>query len=387
MPKRLQTSLTQRLTVAARDFLADKPALRVFVRDVRTWLWSRRSRRIAREDRGSFSPRVTAIVPNFNHARYLPKRLDSILQQTYGAVEILILDDASTDDSANVIRRYRDAHPDRIRVRLSEANSGNPFRQWQKGIAEATGDLIWICESDDFADTEFLDRLVSAFLDESVMIAFGCIQFADEGGRPYPGLDQYRERAQPGIWSAKNVRPAKAWFDTAFGVSNVIANVGGCLIRNQPIEPEIWETAATYRVLGDWYLYAMLSRGGQIAYVPSAVSWFRQHRGNTSVSAFGSAQYYREHERLVRLVRQRWGIPDATVARFEANLAAQFDYAKAAEDLGALSGYFDLGSVLAEDRRARHVLIVFLGFFLGGGELFPIHLANELVKKGLMVSV
>ncbi len=240
---------------------------------------------------GSFRPLVTIVVPNFNHARYLPRRLDSIINQTYANLEILILDDASTDDSLDVIRRYSNAHPGRFRLLLNDENAGNPFHQWRKGISEAAGKLIWICESDDFADPTFLARLVPMFADESVMIAFGRIQFADKNGDPYPGLDRYRERAQAGIWSKTNVRPAKAWFDGAFGVSNVIPNVGGCLLRNQPIEPGIWDSACDYRVLGDWYLYVMLSRGGRIAYVPDAVSWFRQHDTNTSVSAFASEAY------------------------------------------------------------------------------------------------
>ncbi len=381
----------RRIIVSGRRFVADKPVLRAAVRAIwrkaRARGWGMPRSRVEQIQRGFSGPLVTIIVPNFNHARFLPQRLDSIFGQTYTNFEVLILDDASTDGSADVIRRYHAAYPDRVRVLSNDFNAGNPFRQWKNGIAEASGKLIWICESDDFADAAFLDYLVPMFADESVMIAFGRIQFADTMGNPYPGLDQYRERAMAGIWSRTNVKAAKAWFDTAFGVSNIIPNVGGCLIRSQSIEPDIWETACTYRVLGDWYLYAMLSRGGRIAYVPGAVSWFRQHDTNTSVSAFTSAGYYQEHERLIRLLRERWGVPEATVLRFRENLANQFEYVHAPEKLGALAEYFDTQKILDTRRTTHHILIVFLGFFLGGGELFPIHLANQLVKKGLLISV
>ncbi len=75
------------------------------------------------------------------------------------------------------------------------------------------------------------------------------------------------------------------------------------------------------------------------------------------------------------------------MGRFRQTLATQFDYAKAAEKLGSLDDCFDYHRILATRRNTRHVLIVFLGFFLGGGELFPIYLANQLVRKGFIVSV
>ena len=120
-----------------------------------------------------YSPLVSVIVPNFNHARFLSQRIDSILGQSYKNIELLLLDDASTDDSMTVIEHYHATHPSLVRVLRNEFNSGNVFRQWRKGIAAANGDLIWICESDDFAEPDFLERLVPIFLDESVMLAFG----------------------------------------------------------------------------------------------------------------------------------------------------------------------------------------------------------------------
>ncbi|MDQ1080203.1 glycosyltransferase [Pseudoroseomonas cervicalis] len=343
----------------------------------------RARRRFSRD----YQPLVSVIVPNYNHARFLPQRIDSILGQRYRNIEVILLDDASTDDSAAVIRRYAEAHPGRIRAVLNEANSGNVFRQWRRGVAEAKGELIWICESDDFADPRFLERLVPVFTDESVLLGFGRIQFADAEGRPYDGLDAYRERAEPGLCGRPVSRPAKAWFDGGFGVSNLIANVGGCLIRNQPVEEAVWQEAATYRILGDWFLYATLSRGGRIAYEPQAVSYFRQHGQNTSAGSFTTEGYYREHARLLLALRRRFGIPEATVERFHTQLEAQFGHAGAAAALGSLSAVFDSNAALAAPRETRHVLMVTLGFYLGGGEMVPIHLANALVQQGHVVSM
>ena len=334
-----------------------------------------------------YAPKVSAIVPNYNHARFLEQRIDSILAQTYENVEILILDDFSTDDSRSVIERYREEHPDRIRVLYSEANSGNVFRQWRKGIENSTGELVWVCESDDFCEQDFLEVLVKNFRDRSVNIAFGRIQFSKEDGSLRQGLDQYRENAEPGIWDAPLTRPARRWFAGGFGVNNVIANVGGCIFRRQLLPEAVWDEAAGYSILGDWFLYCHLAGGGQIAYEPSAVAYFRLHDSNTSVASYTKLGYYEEHERLMLLLRRRWGVPDETVEAFHHKVVFQYDRHGLAEKLGPLESYCDKRKLLAEQRAYLHVLIAFMGFHPGGGEIFPIHLANTLRAQGHLVSM
>ena len=55
-------------------------------------------------------PRVTVVTPNYNHARYLPERIDSILAQTFQDFELIILDNASTDNSREIIESYCERH-------------------------------------------------------------------------------------------------------------------------------------------------------------------------------------------------------------------------------------------------------------------------------------
>ena len=56
----------------------------------------------------SSSPKISIIVPNYNYAHFLDKRIESILKQTYTDYEIILLDDASTDDSVKVLEKYKD---------------------------------------------------------------------------------------------------------------------------------------------------------------------------------------------------------------------------------------------------------------------------------------
>src|SRR5438874_4285236 len=103
-------------------------------------------------------PTVSVIVPNYNHAPYLLRRIDSILAQTYRDFELILLDDCSTDDSREILTSYRD-NP-RVRIEFNAKNSGSVFKQWNKGVQLARGRYIWIAESDDYADPRSLARIV-----------------------------------------------------------------------------------------------------------------------------------------------------------------------------------------------------------------------------------
>jgi glycosyltransferase involved in cell wall biosynthesis len=103
--------------------------------------------------------KVSVIIPNYNHADYLPARIDSVLQQTHQNLEVILMDDCSSDNSREIITRYA-AQDARIRVVLNEQNSGSTFKQWNKGIALARGEYIWIAESDDVADSTFLEKFM-----------------------------------------------------------------------------------------------------------------------------------------------------------------------------------------------------------------------------------
>ncbi len=334
-----------------------------------------------------YAPKVSVIVPNYNHGRYLTKRLDSILDQTYPDIHITVLDDCSSDNSRDVIDDYVRRYPDRISKVYNEVNSGGVFSQWRKGVEGADGELVWICESDDFCEPDFVDKLVPHFADDSVQIAFGRILETDIEGVPNLWLDNYREEAEFGIWAEPLVRPAADWFAHAFGVNNVIANVGGCLFRRSPVPASIWQEAATYRVVGDWYLYLQIASGGQIAWEPAAVSYFRRHGANTSSSSFNGTGFYGELERVMIEMRKTWNIPDSTVIRFFGKIVEQYNHFKVEEVHGPLESHCSLDKLLTVDRQRGHVLISMLGFIPGGGENFPIQLANGLVEAGWLVSM
>ena len=329
---------------------------------------------------------VSAIVPNFNHARFLEERIASIEGQTYPHLEIVILDDASTDDSREVIERLAAGCSRPVRTAFNAANAGNVFAQWEKGVGLARGDLVWICESDDFCEPDFAEKLVRHFRDESVTMAFGRIEFAAADGAPMGGMDGLRASAEPLDWSAMVKRPAAAWFAAAFGVRNVMANVGGTMFRRQSLPAAVWERAKTFKIAGDWYLYSRIAGGGQIVYEPQAVAYFRQHGSNTSASNFTKPYYWGEYGRIMPALCEMWDIPAATRRRFLDIVRAEFAHF-GMDETHVFEELVPVEAIMAAPRAMRHLQIGFLGFHSGGGEVFAIRLAALMAERGLTVSL
>jgi glycosyltransferase involved in cell wall biosynthesis len=71
-------------------------------------------------------PKVSIVIPNYNHATYLGRRVESVLRQTFQDFEVILLDDCSTDDSRSLLSEY--ACDPRVRMEFNEKNSGSPFK-------------------------------------------------------------------------------------------------------------------------------------------------------------------------------------------------------------------------------------------------------------------
>ena len=159
------------------------------------------------------------------------------------------------------------------------------------------------------------------------------------------------------------------------------------MFRRQEFDAKVWREAERYSVCGDWYLYMQIANSGRIAYDPQAVSYFRQHGSNTSVRSFRRLAYYTDHYRVAQELRRLYGLSDDGLWRFYQRVREHFFRHFPNEDAPRLHRVFPLQKLLEERRRVRHIAIGILGFSTGGAEIFPIHLANELARRGHHVSL
>lgn len=101
-------------------------------------------------------PRLTVVVPNYNHARFLPRCLDALLGQSVRPFEILVIDDASTDESPEVLDRYARAHPI-VRVERNEQNRGVVYGL-NRGLELARGEYVCFPAADDEVQPGFVEK-------------------------------------------------------------------------------------------------------------------------------------------------------------------------------------------------------------------------------------
>jgi glycosyltransferase involved in cell wall biosynthesis len=130
----------------------------------------------------SSSPLVSIITPTYNHEKFIRSCIESVLRQTYQNWEQIIIDDGSTDATAQIVREYCD---DRIRYYYQE-NAGIEAlaHTYNRALSLARGELVAILEGDDFWPGDKLSRMVPAFEDSSVVLAYGEMREADIDGEP-----------------------------------------------------------------------------------------------------------------------------------------------------------------------------------------------------------
>lgn len=248
-------------------------------------------------------PRVSVVVPNYNYARYLRERLESIERQTVPPYELIVLDDASTDDSVEVIREYLASCSIPTRLVVNDSNSGSVFRQWQRGVEMARGDFVWIAEADDLADPEFLQETLPAFSDPRVVISYTQSRQMDSEGEilcehylDYVS-DIDRER-----WTRPYVADGREEIATAMHIKNTIPNVSAALFRRDALFRVLaasGDRIASYRNAGDWVCYIGLLETGAIAFSPQSLNSHRRHQSSVTVGNFN----IRQLKEIVRVQR------------------------------------------------------------------------------------
>lgn len=130
--------------------------------------------------------RVTVLVAAYNAARYLEECLDSLVNQTLQDIQIVCIDDASTDSTPDILKRYAESDSRIVLLRM-ERNSGQAVAR-NRGIEVADGDYITMLDADDIMSADALEKAVSV-LDsdpDTGSVLLNLILFDDKGKTPYP---------------------------------------------------------------------------------------------------------------------------------------------------------------------------------------------------------
>lgn len=220
-------------------------------------------------------PTVSVIVPNYNHARFLRKRIDSVLQQTFQDFELILLDDCSTDDSRSILSSY--TGDPRVKIEFNDANSGNPFKQWNKGVRLARGEYVWIAESDDYAADHLLERL-TAVLDAEPEVAYAyCRSWSVTDDDRLDGFaGAHLNDVDPQRWTEDYCADGHEECRNYFVRATTVPNASAVVFRKAVYE-RVGGADESLRLCGDWKLWAAMALTGKVAYLAEPLNYFRSH--------------------------------------------------------------------------------------------------------------
>lgn len=121
--------------------------------------------------------KISVIVAVYNTEKYLERCLNSLLNQTYQNLEIIVVEDGSTDNSKEVLKKY--SHNDKVKLIYNKKNSGLSYSR-NVGLENATGSYIGYIDSDDYVDLDYYEKLMQSIKDSKAEIAICDIKVVDE---------------------------------------------------------------------------------------------------------------------------------------------------------------------------------------------------------------
>lgn len=239
-------------------------------------------------------PLVSVVVPNYNHAPYLKRRFDSIIRQSWKELELIILDDCSTDHSREIIEQYRDSGPV-SHIIYNEQNSGSTFKQWAKGIELSRGEYIWIAESDDFCEPAFLEELVPLMQQNAQLALAFCQSVYVTGGDK---IIYKTEAAQ----LAATIKGHEFLSTRMLGV-NPIGNASMVVFRKSMAPATVDYQSMKY--CGDWLFWVHLCMAGDVYESGKYLNYYLRHDNNVATGATRKGYDFLEGNKVYHYIRSK----------------------------------------------------------------------------------
>jgi glycosyltransferase involved in cell wall biosynthesis len=279
---------------------------------------------------------VSVVIPTFNRRRFIGSAIDSALAQTYAPIEIVVVDDGSTDGTAELIRE-RYAGDRRVQYHW-QINQGQAIAR-NAAIREARGEVVAFLDSDDLWNPDKLEKQMPLMIRApAVQIVHGGCSLVDESGR----------------WVKDHV-PAR---ETGVNVGHILGalvylNRISCLtavVRKEAIErvggfnPGARLAACAL----DWDLWLRIACHGSVDYIPETLAKYRVHPGNSEVPVPPST-YHRMLHTVLNHSRQedRECVLRSGERRFRYMIAEAFHHRRVLQGVAAyLWGTWSLGGRL-----------------------------------------
>lgn len=230
----------------------------------------------------SLFPLVSILIPVYNRSDLISETIKSALNQTYPNIEVIIVDNASTDATWDVIQSFA-SKDSRVNAFKNDQNIG-PVKNWRRCIDEATGLFGKILWSDDIIDPDFITKTISLLCDDTAFVCTGTKIFENsitESKDVYPifgtgtiSSDYYIRKALEG--GAVPVSPGCALFRLSDMEENLLTY----------IDNKINSDFSMHAIGNDLMLFLLTAKEyKKVAFLSEPLSFFREHPGSISVAS------------------------------------------------------------------------------------------------------
>jgi glycosyltransferase involved in cell wall biosynthesis len=286
-------------------------------------------------------PRVSVCVPSYNHSRFLPQALESILRQTFSDLEIIIVDDGSTDNSLEIAKSYASNHPSKIKLHThpNHENLGISATV-NAAFKEVRGEYWMGLPSDDLLHPQKIARQVE-FLDQHQEIGwvYSYANFVDNEGQLTDGLF--------GNDVSKDPDPVETLIQ-----GNQIPGMTALMRRSVSAQVGLHNPSLLY---SDWHYWVRMAAASKVGFIPEPLVYYRLHDTNTSIGVrteVNIGRFIEVTETFRKDVNEgRMKVKDRTRALIELQMAYYFKCLdQEAASRSSLSDAFAVDSKLLDDR-------------------------------------
>ena len=205
-------------------------------------------------------PLVSVVITTYNGEKFLAEQLDSVLQQSYPNLEIIIVDDGSKDKTPEILRDYASKHPN-LQVYFNDKNLGY-IKNFEKGCGLANGELISLCDQDDYWHVDKIKLMAKAMGDAPMVY---CDSFI---------CDEKLQKKGPRISDLANYAPLDSCIQLA-----VFCRIYG---HATLFKKSLFKAANPFVefIPHDWWLSYTATLQGGIRYLNEPLVFYRQHASN-----------------------------------------------------------------------------------------------------------
>jgi len=242
-------------------------------------------------------PLVSVIVTSYNHAEYLEQRMKSLLAQTYDNIEIIVVDDCSTDGSREVLEDYRGNSS--VNLVFLEENGGYASA-CNFGLDQSRGAYVMFAECDDYNDPDHIRTLVNIMEQNGRVGAAYCrSNIVDEKGAILGTDYDVRDSSFKSLCENDVLIPSGI-MARFFLFACVIPNMSAALIRKKDIE-RVGRLSPEFLACADWDFWCRMAEQNDFFYVTNAMNYFRTHSETVRKKASAALQVGEYYDLLYRL--------------------------------------------------------------------------------------